>query len=417
MDGHGRWDPLGIVYRGTVLIPRKGKIGATMRLAMLRGLTAALCLALFCRTAACDEPASTPLRQKFQGLVEAHRQAQEEFSEVYREAKSDQERQRVLQELGGKASASQFAERFLALLRESPKDPVSLDAYRWILSREPSGAAADQATESLLRNWIEDEQLAGVCKYLTTYSCPAGDKLLRAAISKSPHRTVQAHACFSLAVSLKKQAARLAEHEPAERLPYEWEAQELLQRVIEKYGDLPEIAALGEDARAQLFELQFLGIGKSPPDIVGEDLNGTKMKLTDFRGNVVLIVFGSTSCGPCMSDVPHQLEILKRLKGQPFAIVGVNCDEDRELARKVYAEAGVAWRSFADGKRGPIVRQWNVTAEPTLYLLDGDGVIRYKGDRLRSIGIRTGSEGKPQQFNFLDEAVDKLFKEAQAKKP
>jgi hypothetical protein len=120
-----------------------------------------------------------------------------------------------------------------------------------------------------------------------------------------------------------------------------------------------------------------------------------------------------------MGEVPHERSLVKRLEGKPFVIVGVNSDKDRDNVRKLCAKEGITWRSFWDGgsTSGPVASKWNVQGWPTLYLLDGKGVIRYKGDNLRSSGFREGKDGKLEQFHYLDEAVDRLMNEVATKKP
>src|SRR5262245_56589770 len=258
--------------------------------AILGGLVSLLWLAAVGSWAA-DEPTPSTPAEKYRALVKAHEQAQEEFSKAYSAARTDEERQRVSKELGPKSTPDHYAGKFLALIRESPKDPATLDAFRWMLSRVPHSPETDQAVETLLRHWIEDGRLERVCQSLYNYSCPSGDKLLRTAIAKSPHHAVQGHAAFSLAVSLREQAERLADHEPAARAPYEREAEQLLRQVIDKYADLKHFTTLGKEAEAELFELRHLAVGKVPPDIEGEELDGKKMKLSDFRGKVVLLNF------------------------------------------------------------------------------------------------------------------------------
>ena len=94
---------------------------------------------------------------------------------------------------------------------------------------------------------------------------------------------------------------------------------------------------------------------------------------------------------------PHERSLVKRLEGQPFALLGVNSDRDREALKKVMKKQGITWRSFwnGGGTQGPISSAWNVRAWPTIYVLDHKGVIRYKNVR----GER------------MDEAVDKLLAE------
>lgn len=77
--------------------------------------------------------------------------------------------------------------------------------------------------------------------------------------------------------------------------------------------------------------------------------------------------------------VPHEKEMVKRLKDKPFALIGVNSDGGRSALKKIMAEQGITWRSFINGDTsGPISTQWNVVGWPTTYLIDKKGIIRAK---------------------------------------
>jgi hypothetical protein len=119
-----------------------------------------------------------------------------------------------------------------------------------------------------------------------------------------------------------------------------------------------------------------------------------------------------------MADVPHERSLVKRLEGKPFALLGINSDKNRQELQKIIAKEAITWRSWWDGgsTQGPIATKWNIHGWPTLYLLDGKGVIRYKGDFLRSITVKEDKEGFRRQTIFLDEAVDELMKEVDEKK-
>ena len=99
---------------------------------------------------------------------------------------------------------------------------------------------------------------------------------------------------------------------------------------------------------------------------------------------------------------PHERSLVKRLAGQPFALLGINSDRDREVLKKVMEEQGITWRSFWNGgsTSGPISTKWDVYSWPTIYVLDHKGVIRYKNVR----GER------------MDEAVDTLLAEMKESK-
>ena len=95
---------------------------------------------------------------------------------------------------------------------------------------------------------------------------------------------------------------------------------------------------------------------------------------------------------------PHERSLVKRLKDQPFALIGVNSDKDLETLRKVRVEKELTWRSFwngLDGTSGPISTKWGVTGWPTIYVLDEKGVIRFMNVR--------GEQ--------MDEAVNQLLAE------
>ncbi len=97
--------------------------------------------------------------------------------------------------------------------------------------------------------------------------------------------------------------------------------------------------------------------------------------------------------------VPHERSLVKQLADKPFALIGVNSDEDIEVARKSVEDLNINWRSFWNGERGtwgPIATKWNVASWPTTYLIDAKGIIRHKNLR-----------GKK-----LDAAIEELMAEA-----
>lgn len=95
---------------------------------------------------------------------------------------------------------------------------------------------------------------------------------------------------------------------------------------------------------------------------------------------------------------PHERSLVKRLADQPFALIGINSDEDLEALRPRLAAEEITWRSYWNGPKGtmgPIAGKWNVHSWPTIYVIDAKGVIRDKNKR--------GEQ--------LDQVVDKLLAE------
>lgn len=134
-----------------------------------------------------------------------------------------------------------------------------------------------------------------------------------------------------------------------------------------------------------LRELELLHLGAPAPEIEGVDLHGRPLKLSEYRGKVVLLDFWASWCPPCVAAIPHQKAMLARFAGRPFAIVGVSGDVEREDGLAAEERHGATWRSFwaywpgEDGQAPPLKDTWYVRFWPTYYVLDQAGVIRYKG--------------------------------------
>ena len=196
---------------------------------------------------------------------------------------------------------------------------------------------------------------------------------LRTILEQNRDRYVRCTATFALASVLQSTAE--------DRQP---EAEALFEQFRSEFDG--KHAYVGQSIEEQLYksagdrlaELRTRGLGKPAPQTAGIDLDGNPLTLSEYRGRVVLLNFWATWCLPCMKLIPHELELVARFQGQPFAIVGVNCDTDLDKAHAAVAKHKMTWRSFRDPAdlRRPITSQWKVLGYPTLYLLDHHGIIR-----------------------------------------
>ena len=102
-------------------------------------------------------------------------------------------------------------------------------------------------------------------------------------------------------------------------------------------------AAWPRTLRRELFEIRDLAIGKPAPEITGEDVDGQPMKLSDFRGKVVCLVFWTSSCTPCREIVNYEQSLASSFRGAPFILLGVNLGDDRDLLKRQIKEAGITF--------------------------------------------------------------------------
>jgi hypothetical protein len=208
----------------------------------------------------------------------------------------------------------EFAEKFLALAAKHPGDGAAIDALAWVLTNDAASAAAQRAVDLLLKDHLASGKLVEVCKRLSESESLAAERLLRTLQERSPNRGVQAQACFSLAGLLRQQisyAVHLKEN-PAERkriekflgeectkhvasldpAKIEAEREQLYETILKSYADAKvEGSTLVVPAKRELFVIRHLSVGKVAADIEGEDLDGVKFKLSDYRGKVVLLDF------------------------------------------------------------------------------------------------------------------------------
>ena len=97
---------------------------------------------------------------------------------------------------------------------------------------------------------------------------------------------------------------------------------------------------------------------------------------------------------------------MKRLAGKPFALLGVNSDEDRKVLRTVIAREKIVWRSWFDGgsPEGPISTRWQVSSWTTLYVIDGKGIVRHVDEGGAEVNIKAA-----------EAVVDRLLRESASK--
>jgi peroxiredoxin len=122
--------------------------------------------------------------------------------------------------------------------------------------------------------------------------------------------------------------------------------------------------------------------GKVAPDIVGPDLDGQTFRLSDHRGKVVVLLFSAEWCGICKTLNPYERLMQDLYKNWPFSILSVETGSSQAAIKQRKAEESLRYRSWWDarsetGGRGSIASAWDVAGYPAIYVLDGNGVIRF----------------------------------------
>jgi hypothetical protein len=225
--------------------------------------------------------------EEYRGLRKEYETKRAEVLKAYNAAKTEEEKQKAFDKW---PNAEDYAGRVMKLVQKSPKDDFVTEALVWVVEQARSGPNVDKAMDMLVKDHIESTKLAGVCDVLSYSTSPSAQKYLETIMEKSPHHEVQGQACYSLADYLKTRAGRTSEAKDADKITKS--SEKLFERVIEKYDNIKYgDSTLGETAKGDLFEIRNLAIGKVAPQIEGEDINGKKLRLSDYRGKVVVLDF------------------------------------------------------------------------------------------------------------------------------
>jgi hypothetical protein len=107
-----------------------------------------------------QEPQSP--QAEFEALVKAQRDAQAAFNKAYAAAKTNEEKQQVVKEYGGRSPQQQGAS-FAALIEKYPNDPVAIKALDWLFQRDPGGQATATAIRAVGDDIIKSPEIAQLC--------------------------------------------------------------------------------------------------------------------------------------------------------------------------------------------------------------------------------------------------------------
>lgn len=122
--------------------------------------------------------------------------------------------------------------------------------------------------------------------------------------------------------------------------------------------------------------------GAQIPEFSATLLGGEEMRLSQLRGDYVLLDFWGSWCGPCRAANPDLVALHEQFGGRGFHIVSIAIDRDEAAWQRAIQQDGLAWpyhiidrtssQRFFDG---PLAKQFGVKSVPTTYLINPKGTI------------------------------------------
>jgi len=118
--------------------------------------------------------------------------------------------------------------------------------------------------------------------------------------------------------------------------------------------------------------------GDRAPEFRLQTLNGQHLRLSDFRGKVVMVHFWATWCPPCVEELPTLSKLYQNLAGKDFEMLAVSVDEGgAEAVTPFMHRNGLNVPVLLDPDRS-ISAQYGTFKFPETYILDREGIVRYK---------------------------------------
>lgn len=116
--------------------------------------------------------------------------------------------------------------------------------------------------------------------------------------------------------------------------------------------------------------------GQTAPDFALKSSTGENMRLSEYRGDVVMVNFWATWCGPCRQEMPLLDELYQRYSRVGFNLLGVNIDDDSRRAMQMIEELGVNFPVLFDARKR-VSELYDVDAMPVTVIIDREGTVRY----------------------------------------
>ena len=116
--------------------------------------------------------------------------------------------------------------------------------------------------------------------------------------------------------------------------------------------------------------------GQAAPDFALKSSTGENLRLSEYRGDVVMINFWATWCGPCRQEMPLLDELYSRYQRVGFSLLGVNIDDDSRKAMNMVSELGVSFPVLFDNRK-EVSKMYEVDAMPVTVILDREGTVRH----------------------------------------
>ena len=118
-----------------------------------------------------------------------------------------------------------------------------------------------------------------------------------------------------------------------------------------------------------------ISAGEIAPDFTGTTLDGETIRLSDFRGKIVLLNDFASWCGPCLAETPHLVDVYNAEDGEVI-FIGLNIEETEASVADYRDDFNVPFPLVLN-QGGELTEIYRPIGLPTSWFIDPEGVVRY----------------------------------------
>lgn len=337
------------------------------------------------------DPASTKDREaKLEKMIEKFVSDRNAYARAFQQAKTPQA-QKEAEKL--KPKAADYQKDLDAFFAENSKDDLALEALTFAFYG--LDIRDEKTTKILMDNFAKTDKI----KQFVAIASQAGNKEIIPTIQKivelNMNKEVKAMGLVAVGGIYAMENDQTGDKAARD------EAIKAYELAVKDFGDVVvDDQPVKELAKGALFELKNLSLGSPAPATVSTSLEGKPVKLEDYKGKVIVLDIWATWCGPCRAMIPHEREMVERLKDKPFVLISLSADKKKETLTNFLEKEKMPWVHWWEGEtKDGILKNWNIRFFPTIYIIDAKGIIRHKGLR--------GDDMEKAVVKLIEEATKK----------
>lgn len=336
---------------------------------MFAALTAMFVMATHAR--ATTQADATKIQQQWQEAIQA-------WAKQATDANTPEQRENSI---NSRPDAASYADKMWHCIATSLDKEWTLEPAAWLLvmvqelppTQSTTQVAWNDRTEAIrkaiIAHHLNSTLLTPVCMALARLADPHSLSILEKIEKSNPDPRVQGVAALGASIIIKG----LGDDPELMRKRLTYLRKAIIESADVQIGQTT-VANLAEN---ELYQIRFLSKGRIAPDIQSTDSAKHPIRLSDFKGKVVVLVFWSSTIPQYQHTLAFTSEMVRKFSGKPIEVIGVNHDPLTKL-RAMVSDETVTWRNFSDPDK-ELAQQYRIGVWPTVYVLDGQRRIQYAG--------------------------------------